>query len=287
MKDFLCVIKKFFRFFSNKCCAYVSLCFVLLFSGGANSARSTDYKVRDEKIVAGNCSKDCDVKLPKKFVHFVKGVKFFLPNYPEDLIQRFIVKNQDFYEGDILRKLDEYMCLPDGAVGLDVGSNIGNHTIYWSKQKKVKKIYSFEPLRSTFDILKTNIDLNKLNNKVELFNMGLSDKRTKAVIEKFCKENIGATHIKDTPYGDMDVDKLDNIKVKENRIDFVKIDVEGHEVQVLKGAKETFKKYKPRYVFVESFSDKFKETKRILESYGYRLTDFPVKYSNYLFKYGG
>lgn len=221
----------------------------------------------------------------QQFIYGINGVRFFLPNYPEDFIQRLIVERHDYFEGDTLRKLDSY--IPEDAVILDIGANIGNHTLYWAKQNKIKKVYSFEPVKSTFEVLKTNVDLNEFNNKVKLLNIGLSDQKTKAIIEIFHKENIGGTHIKDTPDGDMDVDKLDNIEIKENRIDFVKIDVESHEVQVLNGASETFRKYKPKYVFIESFPDKFEETKKILESYGYRLTDFPVQYCNYLFEYKG
>lgn len=134
-------------------------------------------------------------------------------------------------------------------------------------------------------MLEKNIEINDLEEKVKLFNIGLSDEESFARISHFNKTNIGGTRIEKTADGNLVVNKLDNIKINEDCIDFVKIDVEGHEIKVLNGAKETFLKYKPRYVFIESFSNNFPKVKEILESYGYRLTDFLVEASNYLFEY--
>ncbi len=54
------------------------------------------------------------------------GVKFYLPLYPWDFIQRVIAESDDFYEIYMLRSLREY--IPNNAVILDIGANIGNHS---------------------------------------------------------------------------------------------------------------------------------------------------------------
>ena len=212
------------------------------------------------------------------FVHKIQDVLFYLPNYSQDYIQRIIVNTLGFYEQDVLNQLDQY--IPDNSVVLDVGANIGNHTLYWAIKRNAQKVYSFEPVHDTFKILKKNIELNDLKDKVSLFEIGLSDERTNAKITVFNPSNIGATHIGKCEVGDMQIDKLDNIEIKE-KVDFVKIDVEGHEHFVLRGGAEFFKKQKPA-IFIESFDEQYPETARILDIYGYKLEKtFPD--DNYLF----
>jgi FkbM family methyltransferase len=199
----------------------------------------------------------------------LKNASFYVPNYPYDLIQSHIVDTCTFYDQSNLEKLETY--LSDGAVILDLGANIGNHTVYFAKLPKTRKVYAFEPVKETFFILSKNIDINGLNSKVELFNVGLSDRKTKAKIENFPDNNIGGITIIDCEDGTLDVCRLDDIIINENRIDLIKIDVEGHEVLLLKGAEDTIRKYKP-VIFIEVTRYNSREVKRILEeSHGYIL----------------
>ena len=48
--------------------------------------------------------------------------------------------------------------LGDNATIIDIGANIGSHSIYWALTRSAKKVYAFEPLNETYEILKTNID---------------------------------------------------------------------------------------------------------------------------------
>ena len=271
-----------------------SLVIINLFSGiGLNRSFCDDINLGYKPSIISVSKKLNKRKKDSRYLHrkTYKGmkiwdfesVKFCLPNYPQDLIQNHIISQNDYFEGNLLRKLDKF--IPKGAIILDIGANIGNHTVYWAMQDKIKKVYSFEPLKETFNMLEKNIEINDLEEKVKLFNIGLSYEESSARISHFDKTNIGGTSIEKTADGSLVVNKLDNIKINEDRIDFIKIDVEGHEIKVLNGAKETFLKYKPKYVFIESFSNNFPKVKEILESYGYKLTDFPVEYSNYLFEY--
>ena len=62
--------------------------------------------------------------------------------------------------------------LADGDCVFDVGANIGLFTLFVHQQCRNPKVYSFEPVPATFEVLKSNVDLYKLN--VEVFNCGLS-----------------------------------------------------------------------------------------------------------------
>lgn len=206
-------------------------------------------------------------------------ILFYVPNYPSDFVQSVIVNTENFFEIDILEELKNY--IPKNAVILDIGANIGNHTIYFAKRCNALKVYSFEPIHETFNILKKNIEINNIGNIVELYNLGLSDKNTMGDILKYSMHNIGATKITHNINGNLKLNKLDNINIDEDRIDFIKIDVEGHEINLLRGAENTLSKYKPS-IFIEVFDENKSNIFSILENLGYKyIKEFD--YSNYLF----
>lgn len=212
----------------------------------------------------------------------LNNIKFYVPNYPLDTIQRWIVDKSEFYENDVLKELEDY--IPEDAVICDIGANIGNHALYWASNMKVQKIYAFEPVDTTYKILETNIKINNLENIIKPFNIGLSDEKGYGVINIYSNDNIGGTHIKksDNLNGEkLNIDKLDNIEIKEEKIDFMKIDVEGHELFTLKGAEQTINKYKP-LIFIEIFAENSDTITKLLSSYGYTLKQ-TFRDNNYLF----
>ncbi len=205
----------------------------------------------------------------------ILGVKFYVPYYPIDSIQRVLVETGKFFEqDDILYESVKY--LDKDSVVLDIGANIGNHTLYWSKILKVKKVYAFEPVTNTYEILKKNIELNSItSNNVSINNIGLGDEKIRAsIVDKnyyFGLTNIGGTSIKQDNDGDFNVTTLDDFmkeNFKDDKIDLIKIDVEGYEYKVLVGAKETLKKYSP-VIILECYDDHFEEVNSLLNDYGY------------------
>lgn len=133
------------------------------------------------------------------------------------------------------------------SVVLDIGANIGWYTIHYAK--KAKLVLAFEPLPRTYDFLKKNISLNKLNN-VKHFNFGLSNKNEE--IEFYYDPKLSSAssmHDLYDTHGETitcNVKTLDGIMPKmTDCIDFIKCDVEGAEFLVLQGGKETLAKYKP------------------------------------------
>ena len=105
---------------------------------------------------------------------FRKGnVRFYLPNYPRDKSQTFIVDNNNFNEFFALDILNNY--LNDESVIVDVGAFIGNHSLYWAINNNARKVYAFEPLLENYKILKKNIKINKLKGVVIAKNVALGD----------------------------------------------------------------------------------------------------------------
>jgi FkbM family methyltransferase len=82
----------------------------------------------------------------------------------------------------------------DGVV-LDIGTNIGNHTLYFANECMAKKIISFEPAQDTFAMLQENIKINHLENVVTLINKGVGEKSTRARIHYRNINDIGATSL--------------------------------------------------------------------------------------------
>ena len=108
---------------------------------------------KTEKVLKKH--KQLVVKMSMKDDIFVKNnVKFYVPNYAVEKIQTKIVDKNKFYKQKKLQELDEF--LPDNALILDVGANIGNETLYWLLQspKKARFVYSFEAMDAPYNILR-------------------------------------------------------------------------------------------------------------------------------------
>lgn len=210
----------------------------------------------------------------------IKKAKFYLPNYPVDCISQCIVAGNDYWDKKALVMIDKY--LSDDAVVLDIGANIGSHTVYWALERNAKKVYSFEPFAQTFDILSINIALNHLENIVVLSNKGLSNEVCNAKVKSFWDRNIGGTSFMKDNDGGYNFVPLDSIEIPE-KIDLIKIDVEGHEMETLQGAKSTIIKNKP-VIVIETF-DKKEQVANFLTSCGYELVDTIREGEDYIFKY--
>lgn len=208
-------------------------------------------------------------------------VRFYVPNYPLDLIQRVIVDSELFFEQNILDALSGFM--PQNAVVCDIGANIGNHTLYWLSRRQASYVYCFEPRPETFLILEKNLQINNFENVCRCFNLGLSDKRSKLKIDTFTNANIGGTSFVDDEHGQFEAVPLDSLHFDKS-VDFMKIDVEGMEYKVLQGAAKLIEKDKP-IIFIESFADNFPKVQALLEGMGYVLQQ-PYEFDNYLFTPG-
>lgn len=195
--------------------------------------------------------------------------KIYIPLYKTDLIQSCISRGQYFDRGhlDIMSKY-----IKKGDTVVDIGANIGNHTLYFANECHAGKIYSFEPIPKTFEILEKNIEINNLQDIVTLHNVGLADNNTNGAIRGWDKTNIGGTRLGIATKNDkktIPLRTLDSIDIPE-KINFIKIDVEAMDTYVLRGAINRIKKDKP-VIEMESFPEERVESEAILKSLGYKL----------------
>ena len=148
------------------------------------------------------------------------------------------VASYGFYEKPYLEMLASHVFpkLKADKICLDIGANIGNHSVFFSKY--FEKIWSFEPNPRVLKVLEANAFLAE---NITPVGHGLSDK-SQTLEAGYRRENVGAAALGRSDDVDVTVEfkleKLDDF-LSENGIesvDFIKIDVEGHELQVLHGA---------------------------------------------------
>lgn len=211
------------------------------------------------------------------------NVKMYLP-CKRDPLQTEIVIHKRFFEYIELAKIHEFIT-PEMTF-LDIGANIGNHTIYFSSVLGAKHVYSFEPMSLTASIFRKNIKLNQLEHVVSLFEYGLGKENTKAevVIDGVADNNLGSTTLSECEYGTIEIRRLDDLHLQD-KIDFIKIDVEGMEASVLSGARDTISRDNP-LIWVEIFDKNYEHVSNILHQQGYTKM-MELSKNNYLFQYRG
>jgi FkbM family methyltransferase len=146
--------------------------------------------------------------------------------------------------------------LNDGDIFFDIGANIGLYSLLVAKQKPDCKILSFEPMPVTFANLKSNIALNNLDN-IQAFPIALW-KENEQLKFHFTKSSTPSSSVAKL-YDDAEEIIVDGVKLDDffarnyfDKIDLMKIDVEGAELMALQGAKEMLKRFSP-IVFAELF----------------------------------
>ncbi len=142
------------------------------------------------------------------------------------------------------------------SIILDIGANIGITSLFFSKVASDGLIFSFEPAKDTFSILLKNV---KNNNNVVPLNFGFSDVNS---IETFYESSDNAySSFKDTKRKKV-INKVKALQLNLDgffellnleKINFIKIDVEGLEFNVLKGGSNVIDKYRP-IIFCEIYN---------------------------------
>lgn len=132
---------------------------------------------------------------------------------------------------------------------LDIGSNFGSYS-YLSLFNPNLKVYAFEPVPVIYESFLENIKLNDIPN-ITVFNYGLSSYNGIAKIKIPRSNNIGMSKISNKGDLEIQIRTLDSYLEEIKTCDLIKIDVEGHELEVLKGSQEFFKQRNPKYIQVE------------------------------------
>lgn len=143
----------------------------------------------------------------------------------------------------------------------DVGGNFGQTAIKFATAFPAASIFTFEPVPQTFHRLQSEVGGY---DRIKPFNIALGDKAGTAAMH--LTEGAGSNTIlqNTTAVGSIDIsiDTLDSFATANmvSVIDLLKIDVEGYELQVLKGAKQFLERAAIRYIFAECVLSEDKQT---------------------------
>ena len=153
------------------------------------------------------------------------------------------------------------------TICLDIGANIGNHSLFFSNY--FDSVHYFEPHPETFELLKFN---SRNNFNVHVYKYGLSSENGIFELGSDQKSSIGSARNNESKISSDEFqkkynnylfkvrlkkfDEIEKFKSMYDKISFIKLDVEHHEVEVIKGMQKFLNKNKPLITF-EILNDEF------------------------------
>lgn len=224
-----------------------------------------------------------------------KHLRWLLDN-PNDLIQKCLIRG-NFYDRDHLDLMKTYI-KPESTI-IDIGANIGNHTVFFSKFTDAKLIYSIEPIERCYRMLLCNIALNYCHNvNIDYIGIGLgSFSCTAYPFTVYGKDNLGSTRMFDTPNPfefvenhkkifNSEPDRFPPVKIikgddifSDKKVDFIKIDAEGMDVVIMEGLSETIQKNRP-IIFIEITNENQENFSEWLKNNNYKV-EHEISHSGY------
>ncbi|NOS82114.1 MAG: FkbM family methyltransferase [Nitrospira sp.] len=211
-------------------------------------------------------------------------IRFAIDN-PKDVIQSCHLKGCFYENGELI---DLSLVIPTNARIIDVGANVGNHTVFFSKFAGAARVVVVEPNPRAILLLRRNIELNNLGRIVDtsLLGIGLGKANGYARYiedQRWADGNLGAATLKAVATSEVDsssieIKSLDEILSGETP-DLIKIDVEGMEMDVIEGACKLISQHRP-VLYVE-VSPRFREAFRNrMNDWGYRIERSHQRHKN-------
>jgi FkbM family methyltransferase len=175
--------------------------------------------------------------------------------------------------------------VPSNKNMLDIGANIGVYSIIFSKLiDNTNKIYAFEPQEKIYNCLVNNIYNNECTNVLP-FNLALSNINTTYLMnaDYSHKDNFGAFRI--CSEGTLSINSKIGDELELTNVGFIKIDVEGHELEVLHGLSNTIKRDLPLLsIEIHESSPTSNEAFSLIRNLGYNHVT-RITHCDYIFAY--
>ena len=174
----------------------------------------------------------------------------------------FLYNKNDLFIGRSLECYGEWcepgldillQCTTSGGTILDVGANIGTHTVALAKKVGTNgRVIAFEPQRMIYQNLCANVSLNRLTN-VDCLQKGVGKESAvfhMPIMDPETQQNFGAFEISGYKTGEpVEIITIDSLSLE--ACSLIKVDVEGMEKEVLTGANDTIRQFRP-LMFVEN-----------------------------------
>ena len=195
---------------------------------------------------------------------------WMLYNVNDLVVGRSLDLYGEYSEGEVevFRQL-----VQEGHVVLDVGANLGAHTLFFATTVGRKgAVLAFEPQRLLFQTLCANMALNSLTN-VFCHHLAVGAEHGTATVpplDAYSTQNFGRMSLLESTVG-ASIEKITLDSLNLPRCNFLKIDVEGMELDVLRGARQTIERHKPILYVEDDRPDHSAELSRYIDALGYRI----------------
>jgi len=198
---------------------------------------------------------------PNNILRYENGIAFNISTKKNSMSKSLVLQEHtESNETKFLKKI-----IKPGQTVLDVGANMGWYSIHFSKWVGQRgKIFAFEPVPEIYEELESNIKLNCCQNII-IFNCALGNQNESVLFNVSDFEGGSGASSENLKFGKeikVSKRKLDDLMNDQNldNIDFLKIDIEGGELNMLKGAEKLIEKYKPKMLLeiVDIHCDRFK-----------------------------
>lgn len=183
----------------------------------------------------------------------IKGQEIsFLVTNPGDELQKHH-RAGSFYETEELELMTRHYT-GEGAF-VDIGASIGNHSVYISRFVKCPKVIPFEPNPAALAILRENLSLNRCANvDTQFLGVALAAKKVRLKQATPDQNNLGHTCYWEDASGEVAAIDGDTLLLDEE-VEFIKLDVEGMEFDILSGLAQTIRRWQPA-IFVEVWDNR-------------------------------
>ncbi len=206
--------------------------------------------------------------------------KIFLNPYKNGGVDEDVYAKRS-WEPEVMSKIKSF--LPRDGIFFDVGANIGVYSLFASRIMSEGRVYAFEPIKRIQTQLAKSIKENNIKN-ISLEPFALSDRSGTYAIS-LVQENIGASSLQDVSLM-RDVQSTEVIATemmdvflnKIDRLDVIKMDIEGNEFEALRGGEHIVRKFKPimiiefsPHLYEKDYQGKSLELFYFIKSLGYDI----------------
>lgn len=199
-----------------------------------------------------------------------KSYQIYLPDHETDYIQGKLAAERIPYERDMLQDMADR--LSSGDLVLDIGANIGNHSLYLAAVTGCRVI-AFEANEALARALERSVALNGFGKRVRVQAQAVGEQSGLARFAEARPDNLGAqTLVVDAAGGTVPVIALDEARLRK-RVRMIKIDVEGMETAVLQGARQLITRDRPVLYIETATESDFHAVQREVSRQNYVLWD--------------
>ena len=201
-----------------------------------------------------------------EFTYRGENFRFSVAN-PFDLIHGSFLKGR-FFELRELAFIEGWV--GRGAAIVEVGAYVGNHVVYYARFMQPRTIVVLEPNPEAIALLRRNLQANRIET-ADLSHLGVGIGGGEGNYDLVCEgsANGGATRLVRADAGAVKSAALDDVIAQ--KVDFIKIDVEGMELEVLAGAARVIAESQPK-IMIEVFRAQTAQFVKWLREQGYSVT---------------